>query len=398
MGNSDAELHSAREYCYRCMRVGSMCLCDLFPPCDNRTEIHVLQHDRERRHAFGTVRLLAIGLRRLHVHRMPHGVVGSPEAPMGFPDSAGVLYPGEGSLDLAQLTPEQRPGKLVVIDGTWSQAHCMYRDSPWLHKLPRFSLAPKEPSRYRIRKEPRFECLSTLESTAMALRLLEPETAGIDNLLRIFDCMVDRQLECIERHRASPKRMKSRRVAPMRAVHPAIWQETSNVVIVYAESALPRSRRERQYRELAQWSAVRLDGSEEVFDAIVDNEEHHPSGYFLEELGWTEKDLQGVEPLLSAQRRWQEFVRPNDVFVAWNKGTAKLATQHELVDHVVVMKESYGNTHVGSVGTLEEVVAREGLTPKSGLAIAGRAQNRLANAQAVARYLEEWARQRLRRS
>ncbi len=355
----------------------------------------MLQHDRERRHAFGTVRLLKIGLRQLFVHRMPADSGATFAKPPGFPDDAGVLYPGPGSLDLAKLDPEQRPKKLIVIDGTWSQAHRMYRDSPWLQDLPRYSLHPAEPSRYRIRKEPRHECLSTLESTAMALRMIEPETPDIDNLLHSFERMVDRQLACIAENASGKRRMKRARLRPMRAVPEPLWRTPHRVVVVYGESALPRSRREKQHRELAQWCAVRLQDPAEHFESIVQSEGAMPSGFFLGELGWTQDDLGRAERIATVQAKWQEFLRPDDVLVAWNKGSANLAKQHGLSPEVLVLKEAYRNTVVGNFGTLENVIRREGLVPGARLPMAGRAGLRLANAQVAAEFLRNWACKRL---
>ncbi len=395
MAAAKAEFSEGRAYCYRCMRVASMCLCGAFPTCANTTQIHVLQHDRERRHAFGTVRLLKIVLENIAVHRITAtGGVEVPK-PANFPDDAGVLYPGPGSLDLEVLRPGERPKKLVVIDGTWSQAHRMYRDSPWLQKLPRYSLNPVEPSRYRIRKEPRHECLSTLESTAMALRMIEPETPGIDNLLHCFERMVDRQLECIEKNSAGKRRMKRSRVRPMRAVPEPLWSAPANVVVVYGESALPRSRREKQHRELAQWCAVRLTEPEVVFDSIVASDGDMPSGFFLGELGWQESDLGRAKPVDAVREEWRQFLRPGDVLATWNKGSANLALEHGFAEDVLVMKEAYGNTVVGNFGTLEQVIANEGLEVGAALPIAGRAARRLGNATAAAHHLGHWARARL---
>lgn len=394
MTGSQVEISKGRDYCYRCMRVATMCLCGAFPICENRTEVHVLQHDRERRHAFGTVRLLKIGLKGIVVHRMPADAGSEFAQPPGFPEKAGVLYPGPGSRALETLPEEQRPAKLVVIDGTWSQAHRMYRDSPWLRRLPRYSLSPREPSRYRIRKEPRHECLSTLESTAMALRMLEPETEGIENLLHTFERMVDRQLECIDEHADGKRRIKRERARPMRAVPEPVWQNPERLVVVYGESALPRSRRERQHRELAQWCAVRMDDRSKFFESIVESSGEMPTGFFLRELGWKPADLAKAEPAGETRRRWQDFVRETDVLVAWNKGTALLARTHGLANEIIVLKEAYGNTRVGGVGTLEQVIERENIHPGGPVPVAGRAGTRLANARAAALFLRQWARDR----
>ena len=59
---------------------------------------------------------------------------------------------------------------LVILDGTWSQAKALWWRNAWLLKLRRAILLPSRQSLYgALRKEPRRECLSTLESIAEAL-------------------------------------------------------------------------------------------------------------------------------------------------------------------------------------------------------------------------------------
>jgi hypothetical protein len=56
---------------------------------------------------------------------------------------------------------------LILLDGTWSQAKTLWWRNAWLLKTQRMYLVPKEKSRYgNIRKEPRPECVSTLEAAA----------------------------------------------------------------------------------------------------------------------------------------------------------------------------------------------------------------------------------------
>lgn len=62
----------------------------------------------------------------------------------------------------------------VVLDGTWAQAKTLWWRNPWLLKLKRMSLRPAHASLYnQIRKEPRKECLSTIEAVAMTLEVLQ---------------------------------------------------------------------------------------------------------------------------------------------------------------------------------------------------------------------------------
>jgi DTW domain-containing protein YfiP len=391
---AEATQSVGRAYCYRCMRVAAMCLCADLDACDNRTEVHVLQHRKERKHAFNTVRLLKLGLQNIRVHDLHTDMGQSYPVPKGFPLDAGVLYPGPGSLDLSELSPDERPKKLVVIDGTWSQAHRMYRDNQWLRGLVRYRLQPSEPSRYRIRKEPRAECLSTLESTVMALSLIEPETPGIDSILRAFDLMNDRQVAQMQANRGGPKRFKHERPRPMRAVPAPIWSEPNRIVVVYAESALPLLYRDGSVRELAQWTAVRLTEPTCYFDRIVATEGPMPSGCFLEDLAWSQSDLDRAQPLREVRGQWMDFVRPGDVIVAWNAGTLRLARHHHMASDGIVLKSVYGNTTQRNFGTLDDVIAHDGLQAVARPPVAGRARSRLAHAHTATLELGRWARHR----
>jgi DTW domain-containing protein YfiP len=105
-----------------------------------------------------------------------------------------LLYPADGARDLAMIPAGARPRHLVLLDGTWFLAKKIYDAHPWLQALPRIGVTPRAPSRYRVRREPRPHCLGTLEAIVEALRILEPETPGLDGLLRSFDAMVDRQM------------------------------------------------------------------------------------------------------------------------------------------------------------------------------------------------------------
>jgi DTW domain-containing protein YfiP len=376
------------------MRVQEMCLCADLSASANRTEVHILQHRKERKHAFGTVRLLKIGLQNLKIHDLHTDVGQAYPRPPGFPSDAGVLYPGPGSLNLADLPAEKMPGKLVVIDGTWSQAHRIYRDNDWLRGLTRYSLSPSEPSRYRIRKEPSAECLSTLESTVMALSMIEPQTRGIQDLLRAFDLMNERQMARMQESRGGPKRFKHERPRPMRAVPHPLWADPGRVVVVYGESAQPFLHRDNKARELAQWCALRLTEPACVFDEIVATEVPMPSGRFLQDLAWQASDLERAQSLSTVRERFQSFLRPDDLVVAWNKGTVRLARYHQMVSEGVVLKEIYGNTTQRNFGTLDDVVRHDGLQPIPVPPVAGRAAQRLANAHAAALELGRWARHR----
>ena len=183
-----------RAVCYRCFRAAAVCICSLVPRIDNRTEIVVLQHHREMQHPIGTARIVRLGLTRVEVRLARRGNrLRVARLPGDLPTA--LLYPGPGSRDLGDIPDDRLPGRLVLLDGTWSQARRMLQANPWLDGLSRVGLQPQAPSRYRIRRQPAPACLSTIEAVVQALRVIEPETPGLDRLLDVLDTMVDRQID-----------------------------------------------------------------------------------------------------------------------------------------------------------------------------------------------------------
>lgn len=112
-----------------------------------------------------------------------------------------LLYPGAKSLSLDTLTARQRndllpPGQdpaLIVLDATWDLAQKMLHHSPVLQAIPRVSFESRETSRFLIRRQPRPECLSSLEAIHRVLTLLQ-DPADHSGMLQVFDQMVERQL------------------------------------------------------------------------------------------------------------------------------------------------------------------------------------------------------------
>ena len=110
-----------------------------------------------------------------------------------LPAQSALLYPAAGAREITTLPADERPRHLVVIDGTWFHARKIYDAHQWLRDLPAVSLTPRAPSSYRIRREPQVWCVATIEAIVDALRILEPQTRGLDGLVRCFSAMVDRQ-------------------------------------------------------------------------------------------------------------------------------------------------------------------------------------------------------------
>jgi DTW domain-containing protein YfiP len=70
---------------------------------------------------------------------------------------------------------------IILLDGTWAQAKTLWWRNAWLLKTRRMHLIPKQKSLYgNVRREPRPECVSTVEAAAETLSFL-----GIDASIEI---------------------------------------------------------------------------------------------------------------------------------------------------------------------------------------------------------------------
>lgn len=180
------EAGEALSCCYQCLQLSTHCFCDLLQRVANKTELLVLQHPKELRHPLGTAVIAMLGLQNIKRLQI--------SGAMPIPDlerDCVLLYPSEGAVPLDQYP--HNPAQLVVMDASWRQAKRIYRANPWLQALPAVRLSPKAPSRYRLRRAPRAQYLSTLESVVQALQILEPDLAGLDVLSETFACMVEHQ-------------------------------------------------------------------------------------------------------------------------------------------------------------------------------------------------------------
>ena len=222
-----------RPYCFTCFKPEATCVCGLINKVSNQTHITVFQHPRERAHPIGTTRFVELGLQRSNVV-VAYNKVRELELPPG----AGLLYPREDAIDLETISPKDAPSHLVVLDGTWAHARSLYNKNAWLHKLKHYRLSPSAPSRYRIRREPRVDYVSTLESVVLALQILEPSLKGLQNLIAAFDSMVDTQIEY--QRRPMPKKARIRqqvKAREFRGVPRWFAEDFDHLVSVYAESA-----------------------------------------------------------------------------------------------------------------------------------------------------------------
>ncbi|MFO0570626.1 MAG: tRNA-uridine aminocarboxypropyltransferase [Polyangiaceae bacterium] len=362
-----------RAYCYRCMKPRITCLCARILRVDNRTTVWLLQHPRERFHPIGTARILELGLARFASSIAFHA-----QRPASSPALAGraaLLYPSADARDLSELAVDERPDVLVVLDGTWHHTHALARDFEFLGRLPRVKLPAGPASRYRIRKEPRHECVSTVEAVVRALALLEPETPGLEGLLEAFEALIDDQLRYV-RARAGPRRMKLRKDGP-RALPRALGAHFDRAVVLYAE-ARPES---APPHGLLQLVAQRVaDGA--LFDEVLRGEP--PRGLLHMRLS-AEDFIDGMA-LAELGAAFAAFLPERAELLAWNQSTLDALRKSGLATGGTSLKGVWAERIERAPGTLEAALARRGASVAP-LAVRGRAAERLAQARTAAELL-----------
>ena len=162
-------------------------------PIDNRLFVLILQHPQEKREVLATAAATCAALRRAAL------VVG-----LSWPNLARALgRPADGRQWAALYLGSARPAAfglereiivvdragmptadqdeklrglegIVLLDGSWSEAKTLWWRNPWLLRLRRLVLDPRHRSRFgRVRREPRREALSTLETAALLLKHLD---------------------------------------------------------------------------------------------------------------------------------------------------------------------------------------------------------------------------------
>jgi DTW domain-containing protein YfiP len=238
----DAEAEEAE--CPRCGKLLSLCVCDGVSELDNRIALLILQHPQEQDKTLGTARLTAlhfknvtlkIGLswaslakalgRSADPQRWAILYLGSARAAAIAPDADVVAVDRKGEAEENQRGILRDLEGVVLLDGTWSQAKALWWRNPWMLKCRRIILNPQQPSRYgKLRREPRSDGLSTIESAAMLMSRLEKRVEIETALLASFDRLLGRYRElrqtspAFDREQgASPARKKDyRRTKAMR--------------------------------------------------------------------------------------------------------------------------------------------------------------------------------------
>lgn len=370
-----------RVRCLRCHRPEAFCLCAAIPSLTSRSRLVLLQHPREEFVAIGTARLAALAVEGATRH-VGVSFEGDAEvrALAARPDAC-LLFPSDDATPVEALRGQ--PRTLFVVDGTWSLAKKLLRTNPFLAALPRVAFTPTEPSRYRIRREPSAECVSTIEAVAHVLSVLDDDPR-FSAMLAPFDALIDAQLRFKHEVRASRHAKKERRVPRAIAAFAARWER---LVCVSGEAnAWPYRGLVESPDELISFVAERVATGERL--SVVVRPTHPLAPATAAHTGLPEHEiLSGLEPSAFVARL-AAFLRPDDVVAAWGfhaLGRARAcgaALPGELVDLRRLTTTALGR----KVGHLVDVPPAAGFEPPplDGLR---RADRRLSLSVATARWL-----------
>lgn len=216
------------EQCPSCWKTLDLCQCATLKTIENRIPVLLLQHPQEPDKELGSARLsnlilrnssLKVGLSSPNLKNAVESGFLNPDLSPALSDGLSapasdwiVLYLGakykfnelkkaEKKSDLYFFDKNdnqiERPLEsvrgVVAIDGTWAQAKTMWWRNPWLLKLTRAVLDPRQTSMYgKLRKEPRRESLSTIEALAYTLETLGEDPAVSVELLSSFRRLLQR--------------------------------------------------------------------------------------------------------------------------------------------------------------------------------------------------------------
>jgi DTW domain-containing protein YfiP len=277
----------------------------------------ILQHPRESDVAINTARLVELQLENAERHvAVKLDEVPGIRARFNDPTAPAILlYPGDDAPDLASAPPPG-PVTLVVLDGTWWQAKKLFQQNPELSQLPRYSLSPSSPSRYRIRREPELHCISTIEAIGEALTLLEPPGFDRDQLLRPFDAMVEHQLH-YARALGARRHLAFRADRPQKPRVPKLLLEReADLVVGYGEAnAWAKGSPLGGAAEIVHWVAERVKTGER-FEALIAPRRPLSPSFQAHTRTEPERVLAG-ESFAGFLERWRAFVRPSDLLLGW---------------------------------------------------------------------------------
>lgn len=192
----------SRTVCDKCQYSAVTCLCDDLVTVQNQLNIIILQHPSELKITKNTAKLLNLCLKRCTL------VQGESDKDFKILDTLPVtttalLYPDHDAILLDKINSDtklfcEQLTHLLVLDGTWKKAFKIMQLTPKLNEFKKVSFASVPANRYRIRKAPRADSLSSLEAVAHSLMLIEQCDPA--SLYQVLDALNDKQTQFMPEH------------------------------------------------------------------------------------------------------------------------------------------------------------------------------------------------------
>ena len=187
--------------CPVCRMRREECVCSQAPRLCISTRLIVVIHSKEWRRSTNTGHLARLAVKdgEVRLHGLPHQAVRSAGIDAASASTL-VLFPGRGARPLTTqlIAPLPRPLTLLVPDGNWNQAKKMMSRVPMLMQATPVSLAGSNLDAHCLRTNVRVGRMSTFESIAQALGILEGEEIE-GQLLEFFQKILDRMVHSSRR-------------------------------------------------------------------------------------------------------------------------------------------------------------------------------------------------------
>ncbi|MCW8994350.1 MAG: DTW domain-containing protein [Psychromonas sp.] len=188
---------SRRAVCPTCLKALPACICATIEKIDNHHFLHILQDPSEEKKAIGTARILDLSLLRCKI-----SIAETFDASLFDVHNSYLLFPDPTAMTATELIKAQNitineQSQFIVLDGSWKKAYKLLMSNPFLQALPKVAINVDEKSRYRIRKSPREDGLSTVEAGYYLLSQLENNHDKFKPLLKSFAYMIDYQISKI---------------------------------------------------------------------------------------------------------------------------------------------------------------------------------------------------------
>lgn len=192
-------MHSCTKIrCDRCRMHAELCVCSQIPSLDLHTRISLLMHIQEKAKPSNTGRLAHLCLKNSEIRYrgMPDGTPLNLDGLFDENYETWMLYlsPESETLSEAVVARAEKPVRLLVLDGTWSQASRLgAKMAAQFPQMKHVKLSAGKPSEYRLRTEHHPDGLATFEAIARALGFLEGHAVQAQ-MEAVFRIMTDRVL------------------------------------------------------------------------------------------------------------------------------------------------------------------------------------------------------------